>query len=182
MEETIFFEQPYDTTSAGLTIESFLNRFLGIRVSGAVLQIDAGYAKIFTDNTPIRHVQIKDNKGQTVAVTFQGGKIFSPTGGWKGGGYSLIYASGYGHLQGVLPAHIPTEFTTALSTNVALPQDIDVAMRRLGEVFVDREGSRPDIDSQSQEFGNTNWIPAVYRATIPTEIRGMLMNHRKVAL
>ena len=182
MDETIFYEQPYDTTAEGGIIEAYLNRFLGIRVSGCVLQIDKGYAKIYTDNTPIRHVYIRDNKGRRVDVTFQVGKIFAPTDGWQGGGYGLTYASGYGQLQGVLPAHIDEEFTRALSTNVALPQDIALAMRRMGEILTDREGSRPDIEAQSQELGSTEWIPPMYRATIPTDIRGMLMNHRKVAL
>ena len=181
MEETIFYEQPYDTTSAGGAIEAYLNRFLGIRVSGCVLNLE-GDVRVFTDNTPIRHVVMRDNKGQPVSSYYQGGKIFPPTNGWTRGGYSLTYASGYGRLQGTLPAHIDPTFTSVLAGNLPLPQDLGLALRRLQEIFVDREGGRPDLDSQSQEFGNTNWISPVYRATIPTEIRGLLMNHRKVAI
>ena len=181
MNEVIFYEQPYDTTSEGLAVEAYLNRFLGIRVSGCVLQIPAGYGHIYTDNKPIRHVVLKDSKGRAVTgLRFRGRRVFAPLDGWTAGGYTLTYASGYGQLQGVLPVDVDQSFTAALSTTLSLPNDIALAMRRLGEVFIDREGSRPDVDSSSQEFGNTNYISPVYRATIPTELRGLLMNHRQV--
>ena len=182
MSETIFFEQKWDSTPEGEVIETYLNRWLGIRVSGCVLQIGRGFATIYTDNIPIRHVLIRDSRGQEVAVTFRGGRIFSPADGWTGGGYGLTYASGYGSLAGILPAHIDASFTRALSERIDPPNDIMLALRRLRETFEDREGARPDIQSQSQEFGNTQWVSAVYRATIPTEIRGLLMNHRKIAI
>lgn len=182
MNEQIFFEQKWDSTAEGEAIETYLNRWLGIRVSGCVLQIDKGFASILTDNKPIRHILIRDNQGQPISTTFRGGRIFAPIGGWSGGGYSLTYASGYGRLLGVLPAHIDQTFTAALSENLDPPNDITLALRRLAETFEDREGGRSDIQSQSQEFGNTQWVSAVYRATIPTEIRGLLMNHRKVAI
>ena len=182
MNETIFFEQPWDTTPEGLAVEKFLNRFLGIRVSGCVLTLDDGPATIYTDNIPIRHVLITDSKGQTVNVGFLKGRIFPPTNGWTRGGYRLTYASGFGRLAGVLPSHLDASFTAALGDNIEPPNDIQLAIRRLGETFNDREGARADIQSSSQEFGNTQLISAVYRATIPTEIRGLLMNHRKIAI
>lgn len=195
MNDQILWTKPISETAATGTAESYLNRKLGITIAQRELSIDRdnNYAAIFVQHYPIRFaVIIKPNgdkdypyvDNQTIYPRISGATGLDNKDGWAIGSNTLIYAGGYGLATG-LPEHITDidrGIATALAKELPLPYDIDYAIKQLQKTFDDRENNFADRDSQSGDMGSINYISPRYKSAIPTEIMGMLINHRKTAI
>ena len=192
MNDQILWQQPLAETPATRAVEAYLARKLGIVIAHRIIDIDMDnrYAAFYSDYYPLRFaVVIREGENYYPYVDNQTiypriGSVSGHTDGWDMGRIELIYAGGYGQVAS-LPqdiARFDTGLAPALATNLILPQDISYAIQELDKTFDDRRDNFADRDSVTGELGSVNYIEAQYRSTIPTEIRGLLMNHRRVSL
>ena len=187
--EKFLFQKKFDDRVSTPIIEQYLNKKLGITVSEFkfdVVTTDDRFMPIYTDQEPIRHLVIRNTKGLPVYVNYNKNTIHIPTNGWQLGQYDITYAAGYGKIEShelpVVVEMIDQGFTTALATELLPPNDITYAIIELDKILADRKDQRADLDSYAGDLGSTNWVNPSERYTIPMNIMGILIPHRKLTI
>ena len=183
MEEFVLYQQPYDNRAATAAAQAYMNRWLGISIIEAYVTVDNGVSGFFASQYPIRHAIMIDSTGSDIAIKWDNRRLVRPRDvRWGRGTYTIQYASGYGVVSDPLPAVVDSSFQSALATQHLLPFDIATGIDQLQETLDDRAEQRADVDSMSGQLGSTSFLGSTYRSAIPTQIKGLFYNHRRVVV
>lgn len=187
MIEEIIYQEDYDDKTATDVVQRYLNRHLGITVAVIPITVESiADMTVYINQYPVRFAIVTDSAGVEQDATYFNRRIYAPHfSPWKLGDARITYASGFGLLKGTLPTGLHPDFTSNLTNarlNRLLPRDIASAIGSMENILADRAHNRADVQSYSGSLANTQYLSPVYRATIPTEVRGLLMNHRRVVV
>ena len=184
--EQILLQERYDDRPATAAAQSYMNRHIGITIAEFTFSPVAQKGKsIYSHEYPIRHAILLDENLMEIPIGWGQRRIYlSGNQQLKGDKYIVQYASGFGSYSQPLPDSVDSSFVRPLAdyNKVDLPPDISLGIDQLQRLLDQRKNQRFDQTSMSGQLGSVSYPNPQYRMTIPSEIKGLFYNHRRIVV